>query len=310
MAFTKAAEVASLIQSYVLPGVLISIGEQAANGEGVEIVVRGSSHPEDGMSRVWHVLLAGQSSTMLDLSIIGLRKAGFELTGSSPLMKGTLTQVLTRAEVAGMRAAAREKEQQKRDILTKADIAAAASTAQSTSSELDVLRSEVERLKELVEDLQLMPSRGPRGLQGQPGAAGKDGSPSDLDEAELSDLGDVSREEPLDGMVLTWKEGEWKPWRAPLRSISQIHAAGGSGGDGGGIPEAPLDGLAYVRRNGQWELLGSAIQALVEGGNHTTGQTTAWESSHRDGGNFTTGDTEAMLPLIFDNGLDGGAITP
>jgi hypothetical protein len=409
MAFTKAAEVAALIKRHVLPGVAISIG-QALSGPGIEVVVKGFTHPEDGMSRVWHIHLLGQSGMMLDLIIRGLRKAGFEMSGSAPLMRGALTQVLNRAEVAGMRQAARDAERSKVENLQKAEIQAAATVAHAANSEIETLRNEVDRLKELIEDMALLPAaRGARGPQGEKGEVGADGSPAGLSDAALGDLGDVSDETPLEHMVLTWREGQWKPWRAPLRSISQIHAAGGGGGGGSldgltiqnrdrddlsaaptnvtenvtsisfdtssgfevqdlgngsleafvqmnstfnpwhvdgettlqatgeepvefvgtagitittdatadpkqiifstggggvGIEEAPLDGRHYVRKSEEWVLLSVALRALIEGGNVTSGESDAYEASHRDGGDFTDGTSEAGLPL--DVGLDGG----
>ena len=239
MAFTKASEVASLVKRHVLPGVVISLGA-AQGAPGIEVVVKGYSHPEDGMSRVWHIHLLGQSGMMLDLIIRGLRKAGFEMSGSAPLMRGTLTQVLSRAEVAKMRQVARDAERSKKEILQKAEIQAAATVAHATNSELETLRSEVDRLKEMIEDMALMPA--PRGARGPAGRDGQDGADAiaNLESAALGDIGDVSDEEPLDRMVLTWKDGKWRPWRAPFRSISQIHAAGGGGGGEGSVgPQGP-----------------------------------------------------------------------
>ena len=229
MAFTKAAEVAGLVKRHVLPGVLISAGE-AQGVPGIEVVVKGYSHPEDGMSRVWHIHLLGQSGMMLDLIIRGLRKAGFEMSGSAPLMRGRLTQVLSRAEVAQMRQAVRDANRDKKDILQKAEIQAAATVAHATNSELETLRSEVDRLKEMIEDMALMPT--PRGARGPAGVNGRDGADAiaNLESAALGDIGDVSDETPLDRMVLTWRDGKWRPWRVPFTSISQIHAAGGGGG--------------------------------------------------------------------------------
>ena len=239
MAFTKAAEVASLVKRHVLPGVVISLG--AAQGvPGIEVVVKGYSHPEDGMSRVWHIHLLGRSGMMLDLIIRGLRKAGFEMSGAAPLMKGTLTQVLTRAEVAKMRQAVRDADRSKKEILQQAEIQAAATVAHATNDELEAMRAEVDRLKEMIEDMALMPT--PRGARGPAGADGKDGADAiaNLESAALGDIGDVSDEEPLDRMVLTWKDGKWRPWRAPFRSISQIHAAGGGvAGEGTPGPQGP-----------------------------------------------------------------------
>ena len=81
-----------------------------------------------------------------------------------------------------------------------------------------------------------------------------------------------------------------------------------SGGAGGGIPEAPIDGKAYVRMNGTWVLLSDAIQALVDGSNFTTGDTDAFQATQVDGGNVSTGSSEAGMPLDVDD-FDGGVIT-
>ena len=261
MAFTKAAEVASLVKRHVLPGVVISLGE-AQGVPGIEVVVKGFSHPEDGMSRVWHIHLLGQSGMMLDLIIRGLRKAGFSMSGSAPLLRGTLTQVLTRAEMAQMRQAARDKDRQKKEQLVKAEIQATATVAQATNNEIEVLRAELDRLKEMIEDMALMPTpRGPRGFAGEAGAPGKDGSTLDLENALLSDLGDVDDTKPEERFVLTWSGGKWKPLRAPFRSISQIHAAGGGGGGGEGSvgPQGPQGPAGSDGQDGK-----SAFEIAVE----------------------------------------------
>lgn len=246
MAFTRAAEVANLIKRHVLPGVAISLGE-AQGVTGIQIVIKGHTHPEDGMSRVWYIHLLGQSGMMLDLTIKGLRKAGFEMSGSAPLMRGRLVQLLSRAEVAKMRQADRELERQKNEHLVNAEIQATASVAHAANSELEVLRSELDRLKEMIEDMALMPTpRGPRGPAGRDGRDGADAA-ANLESAALGDIGDVSSEEPLERMVLTWKDGKWRPWRAPFRSISQIHAAGGAtaGGEGPAGPQGEPGLSAY-----------------------------------------------------------------
>ena len=234
MAFTKAAEVASLVKRHVLPGVVISLGE-AQGISGIEVVIKGFSHPEDGMSRVWHIHLLGQSGMMLDLVIRGLRKAGFEMSGSAPLIRGRLTQILNRAEVAGMRQAVRDAERNKKEVLQKAEIQAAATVAHEANSELEQLRGEVDRLKELIEDMALLPAaRGARGPQGASGKDGVNGSELDLDDASLSDLGNVSDERPLEKMVLTWTDNMWRPSKVPISRISNITPGGGGGGGGGG----------------------------------------------------------------------------
>ena len=112
MAFTKAIQVADLIKRNVLPGVVVSVGE-AQGSPGIEVVVKGFSHPDDGMSRLWIIDLIGSSGMMLDLVITGLRKAGFEFRGAAPLMRGVLTQLLSRVEIAQMRAKQRELDSKK-----------------------------------------------------------------------------------------------------------------------------------------------------------------------------------------------------
>lgn len=453
MAFTKATEVAALIKRSVLPGVAISIG-QAAGAAGIEIVVRGFSHPEDGMSRVWHIELIGASGQMLDIVIVGLRKAGFELAGVAPLMKGRLTQILSNVERAKMKAAARERERKAEQATMKAELSAATEQVQKAGSEqIDALRDEITGLRELIDDIGLMPQpRGPRGPAGPVGADGKDGSPVDLSEAALSDLGDVMKSTPEEGQVLTWRNQTWQPLFSPklsgpiapgggggsggsgsfdvsersysigdpitnvgpqqnlltgitslafntqsgfgvtdlgnneaLISLSStfnpwyvagettLDATGeepvefvagsnitirtddtttpkkiifdstgggaqelddltdvdvttntpqagqqliwsgaawipGGAGTGGGISEAPLDSLPYVRLNGQWIKLSHALQLLIDGSDVTTGETDAYQGVHKDGGDFGDGTSDAGLPLdVVD--LDGGQIS-
>ena len=295
MAFTKAAEVANLVKRHVLPGVVISLG--AAQGvPGIEVVVKGYSHPEDEMSRVWHIHLLGQSGMMLDLIIRGLRKAGFEMSGSAPLMRGTLTQVLSRAEVAKMRQAQRDADRSQKEILQKAEIQAAATVAHATNSELETLRSEVDRLKEMIEDMALMPT--PRGARGPAGINGKDGADAiaNLESAALGDIGDVSDEEPLDRMVLTWKDGKWRPWRAPFRSISQIHAAGGGGGgEGTPGPQGPQGEPGIDGR--------SAYELAVIGG--FVGTETEWLDSLRGAAGLDGSDGLSAYQLAVNAGFGG-----
>ena len=242
MAFTKAIDVAAHVKRHVLPGVVVSVG-QAQGDPGIEVIVRGFSHPEDGMSRVWHIELIGRSGMMLDLVIMGLRKAGFEMAGEAPLMKGRLTQVLNRAEVAQLRAAARESDRKKSEALVKAEVQAAASVAQATSQEIEHLKAEIDRLKEMLEDMALMPTprgpRGPQGAPGAPGADGRDGSALDLKEAVLADLGDVSEAQPEERMVLTWSGGQWKPLYVPRMSSPVFGGGGGGGGEGTQGPPGP-----------------------------------------------------------------------
>ena len=77
----------------------------------------------------------------------------------------------------------------------------------------------------------------------------------------------------------------------------------------GGIEEAPQDGEYYVRQNGSWINLKAALGALgisvstaIDGGNFTTGSTSAANSVSIDGGNFTTGSSGAVASDDYDGG--------
>lgn len=99
--------------------------------------------------------------------------------------------------------------------------------------------------------------RGDRGEMGPPGPAGRDGKDLLATEAELNDLLDVFVPDPKIGHVLTWDGAGWVP-----RFVPQVfkYAGGGAGGGGGGdVEEAPQDGRAYVRRNGEWLSLDDAL---------------------------------------------------
>ena len=82
---------------------------------------------------------------------------------------------------------------------------------------------------------------------------------------------------------------------------------------GGGIPEAPIDGNYYVRRNGSWinletalGALGVAIAKTLDGGNFTTGGSSAQSSTTIDGGNLTTGTSGAADGTTYDGGIVTG----
>ena len=457
MAFTQAKQVAELVKRHVLPGVVVSVGK--AQGAPLEVVIRGFRHPEDGLSRLWLIDLIGQSGVMLDMVIIGLRKAGFEMSGAAPLMRGVLTQMLTRVEIAKMRAREREVEKKKEKAEFKAELQAETLIAQQdVSKEIEGIRDEITGLREMFDDIALMPApRGKQGPAGRDGVDGKDGSVVELSEAKLSDLGDVLDAVPEERQVLTYKDNKWQPLYVPTLS-GNIYPGGGSGeggtgtpfegftvsersynfgdpvssagpaqntitgitklsfntesgfrltdlgnneallnmnssfnpwsvtgedtldatgeepiefvagsgmtirtdttttpqqiifessgggggggaveiddlndvdtetnppaigqvlvwngsnwvpggtGTGGGIAEAPVDNLPYVRINAQWVKLADALQLLIDGSNLTTGQTDASRNVHMDGGDFNTGDTESNQ-LLDAEMLDGG----
>ena len=234
MAFTQAKQVANLVKRSVLPGVEISIGK-SRNTPGIEVVVRGFQHPEDGMTRLWIIDLIGRSGDLLDLTIVGLRKAGFDMRGEAPIMRGVLTQVLSREEVAQMRAKEREDQRKKEAVEFQAKLQGETlAVAQDADQKISKLEEEISRLKEMIEDMALMPQpRGPRGADGRDGRDGKDGSIAELADAELKDLGDVLDTGAEERQVLTWKDGIWQPLYVPTMS-GNIYPGGGGGGEGGG----------------------------------------------------------------------------
>ena len=61
---------------------------------------------------------------------------------------------------------------------------------ESRSKAVEELRDEITGLREMIDDIALMPQpRGPQGRAGRDGVDGKDGTVLDLSEAELADLG-------------------------------------------------------------------------------------------------------------------------
>jgi len=78
---------------------------------------------------------------------------------------------------------------------------------------------------------------------------------------------------------------------------------------GGGIPEAPIDGNFYVRQNGAWIDLRLALSSLgvpvdepIDGGNFTSGFSSAANNNILDGGNFTTGASDSSRLGTVDGG--------
>ena len=74
-----------------------------------------------------------------------------------------------------------------------------------------------------------------------------------------------------------------------------------------------MDGNFYVRHYGAWVDLRAALGALgvgvdetADGGNFTTGQSTASNSTIFDAGNFTTGESEAINDTVMDGGNFSG----
>lgn len=113
--------------------------------------------------------------------------------------------------------------------------------------------------------------QGPQGERGPAGAPGRDGKDLLATDAILDDLKDVFVPEPKIGHVLTWDGVSWVSQFVP-----QVYKYAGGGG-AGGVEEAPTDGEAYLRRNGAWITLESAINL----------------ASNLDAGNFDDGTANA-----------------
>lgn len=124
--------------------------------------------------------------------------------------------------------------------------------------------------------------RGERGLTGPQGRPGKDGRDVLAAEVDLNDLRNVFVPDPVVGHVLMWDGSSWVS-----RYLPQSYKYAGASGAGGGIEEAPQDGNSYVRKNGAWIELLTAIASLTsDAGNFDTGYSVTTGSLNLDAGNF------------------------
>ncbi len=103
------------------------------------------------------------------------------------------------------------------------------------------------------------------GRSGKDGRDGQDGRDIEATETDLFDLRDVEESLiPLEkGQVLTWDGSKWT--NLYVRQTTSISGGGGGGGDNGetgNVEEAPLDGNYYVRKNGEWVNMLTALQDL------------------------------------------------
>lgn len=135
----------------------------------------------------------------------------------------------------------------------------------------DIFEKRFQELVEGIQDRMLLVGPGRAGNNGRDGVDGKDGRDGrDLaaTEVSLGDLRDVDDAEAKEGQFLMFDGIRWV-----ARFIPQVYkyASGGGSGtviEGGGITDAPSDGQYYVRKNGQWVLLLTAMQDLgVDAGN-------------------------------------------
>ena len=116
-------------------------------------------------------------------------------------------------------------------------------------------------------------------------------------EVVITGTGDVE-EAPEDGQQYARKNGAWEVVETGT----------------GDVEEAPMDGNFYVRHYGVWVDLRAALGALgvmvdesADGGNFTTGQSVANNSTIFDAGNFTTGESVAVDDTVMDGGSFSGS---
>lgn len=137
--------------------------------------------------------------------------------------------------------------------------------AVSDASALEFLNRKFEELAENIEDRMLLvgPGRAGRdGRDGRDGTDGRDGRDISATDTELGELKDVETSEAKAGQFLMFDGISWVS-----RFVPQVFKYAGGGG-GGGIEEAPEDGNYYVRKDGAWVELRTAINDLnLDGGN-------------------------------------------
>ena len=115
-------------------------------------------------------------------------------------------------------------------------------------------------------------------------------------ELSLGQLSDVTTLGAGNGMVLTYTNGVWSPQNPP------------SGGDGGGIPEAPMDGRQYGRQLGQWTVV------TGDGGGGGGGDIPTDALKYGDNISLLTNDAGYQTEETVNNILDGlnpdGSVPP
>ena len=132
---------------------------------------------------------------------------------------------------------------------------------------LEGLEDRFQELSESIQDQMLLVSSGrpgSDGRDGRDGVAGRDGKDLVATDADLFDLNDVEQGIQMErGQVLTWDGSKWT--NLYVRQTTSIGGGGGRGGGAGiesGIEEAPQDGNYYVRKDGKWINMLTALQDL------------------------------------------------
>ena len=207
----------------------------------------------DGQEAVWSIKIIGLSQEDIREITLALRTI-FPTIDISESLSGIDAKIFSIITPEAKKAVEDEQKQREETARLKA-FEDAISYARSLKSGVDGTPGEAGRPGE----------QGPRGEQGPMGPPGRDGR-NGLDlvatDAELNDLKDVFVPDPNVGHVLMWDGSTWVS-----RYIPQISKYAGGGG-GGGIGEPPDDDKYYVRKNGEWIDLLTAIQDLnLDAGN-------------------------------------------
>ena len=129
------------------------------------------------------------------------------------------------------------------------------------------LEDRFQELSEGIQDQMLLVNSGRPGRDGRDGKDGRDGldgrpgkdlTATDTDLFDLNDAEQGIVMEP--GQVLTWDGNKWT--NLFVRRSSTFIGGGGGGSQEEGIEEAPIDGNYYVRKDGQWINMLTALRDL------------------------------------------------
>lgn len=209
-----------------------------SGGNGVVIYI--NRFPETAeYEATWKIWIIDYDNEPVDLVVEQMAKL---LPGFATVSRGSITEVKTTELLSGDTQLAPIKEKQ---------------TAQVS---FELFERRFQELVESIQDRMLLvgPGRpGRDGKDGRDGLDGRDGKDINATDVSLDDLNDTDLGDAKPGQFLMFDGLSWV-----ARFVPQISAyARGSGGtsEGGGIPEAPLDGQFYVRKDGEWITLQNAL---------------------------------------------------
>lgn len=246
------------------------------DGNGVIVYI--SRYPKTTeLEAIWDLWLIDLSNEPIDVVIAQIKKIipGFRIINDGQIIKAQVTELLS----------------------TRTNIKSSSANNPQNILETNILNTVLKKFEDLrqsIEDRMLLvgPGRagrdGVNGLNGRDGKDGKNGRDLLATNAILDDLKDVSIADAKRGQFLMFDGSSWV-----ARFVPQLIRSGGggtsTGGTGGGIEEAPIDGNFYVRQDGQWINLIDALSNLgnIDAGNFTTGVADTTSGTSFDAGDFT-----------------------